>query len=149
MRSSLSCSLSPTEFQLLNLPASHLTRSQCNADTHIFCVDILQKDWVSLAIIARQNFFPSVQVDLLQYSYSFVIQLTPTEFQLLNLPASHLTCFQCNADTLIFCVDIQQQDCVSLAIIGRQNFFPERLNGPFTIFVFFSHLACSQPSFSL
>ena len=62
----MSSSLPPTKFEFLNLFPSHLTRSQCNADNHIRCVNILQKDCASLAIIGRQKFFPNAQMAVLQ-----------------------------------------------------------------------------------
>ena len=72
-----SSGLPPTEFHFWDVPAGHTTRSQDNADIHILCVDILQKDWVSLASSARQNCFLNVQMAILPLSYRIFIWLAP------------------------------------------------------------------------
>ena len=110
-----SSGLPPTEFHLWDVPASHMTRSQDNADIHILCVDILQKDWVSLASSARQNCFPNVQMAILPLSYRIFIWLAPNRVSSLGRTAGHTTRSQDNADIRILCVDILQKDWVSLA----------------------------------
>ena len=67
-----------------DVPASHVTRSQENSDTHIPYVDILQKDWVSLASSARQNCFPNVEIEILPLSYRMVILRTPNRLSALG-----------------------------------------------------------------